>query len=86
MAHRWAVGGIESMSMIKRGDGSTGRIVESRDSEDSGVCTGCGKLFTLDTMKDGLCEACGGEDAAPEAVEAQSSGCCCCNTEEPVAK
>lgn len=84
---RWAVGGNEPMPMIKRGDGSTGRIVESRDGDDSGVCSECGKLFALDAMKDGVCKACGGEDAAPEAVEAQSeSGCGCCKAEEPAAE
>jgi len=75
------------MAMIKRGDGSTGRIVESMDGDESGVCTNCGKLFALDTMKDGLCKACSGDEAAPESVEAQSeSGCGCCKAEEPAAE
>lgn len=59
------------MPMIKRGDGSTGTIVESKDGDTSGVCTGCGKLFPLESLKRGNCPACVGEDPMEaEAVEA----------------
>lgn len=73
------------MPMIKRGDGSTGRIVESRDGDESGVCSECGRLFAIDSMKDGVCKACSGDEEAPEVVKAQSeSGCGCCKSGEPV--
>jgi len=57
--------------MIKRGDGSTGTIVESKGGNTSGVCTGCGKLFPLESLKRGNCPACVGDDPVEaQAVEA----------------
>ena len=64
------------MPMIKRGDGSTGHIVEAVDSDDKGVCSSCGHLFAPGELTDGKCGACQGGAIEAKAEETPKSCCC----------
>ena len=71
------------MPMIKRGDGSTGRIVEAVDGNDKDMCIGCGYLFPVDELTDGKCDVCetdGGVEVETQADADES--CCCCEEKE----
>ena len=66
------------MAMIKRGDGSTGHIVEAVDGDAKGMCSGCGHLFQAADLADGKCGACEAGDAVVEASATEAPKTCCC--------
>ena len=67
------------MPMIKRGDGSTGHIVEAIDGDGKGMCTSCGHIFAADDLSDGKCGACTAEPlTVVEAMAEDEPKSCCC--------
>ena len=60
------------MPMYKKGDGSTGHIVETASGDDKSVCLGCGHLFREDDLTEGKCGAC----SDPSVDTAEASSCC----------
>lgn len=66
------------MAMIKRGDGSTGHIVEAVDGDAKGMCSGCGHLFPSADLADGKCGACRVGDAVVEASVSKTPKACLC--------
>jgi len=70
------------MAMIKRGDGSTGHIVEVVSSDDKGMCVGCGHLFQVSEMENEKCGVCGEDPeqtvAAMDAPDSEDPKPCCC--------
>ncbi len=55
------------MPMIKRGDRSTGKIVESADGDEKGLCPDCGRLIPVAALTEGSC--CGVEAAEDTDVD-----------------
>jgi hypothetical protein len=66
------------MPMIKRGDGSTGRIVEAASSDDKDVCVECGRLFEISKLTDGKCESCESDEGMNVEAASDDDGSCCC--------
>jgi hypothetical protein len=69
--------------MIKRGDGTTGHIVEAVDGDDKGMCIECGHLFPTAELNEqfGKCGACasdGGIVVKAQANSEEAKSCCGC--------
>lgn len=48
--------------MFKQGDGRTGKIVESAQGNESGVCKECGGIFDDKELSASICSACRKKD------------------------
>ena len=66
------------MSMIKRGHGSTGHIVQAVDGDQNGMCIDCGRLFPMGGLSESerKCESCTMETPEASGTALSSDGSC----------